>query len=154
MEFELICLDGWLNWPRGNIFRQDSEPKLLQIQRNLFGNTQNPPPKKSPKDQKRPDFWKPIAPKSQWDFLTNRELELIYKARQMRNQKVIWYKNVFYFVSFLCVKSSRTHFWKVGFQAFSEKLVLVADNRDILRNQTYWLLITEPFLGIRPIGCW
>jgi hypothetical protein len=75
--------------------------------------------KKTPKIKKtsrRPktDFLKspfsPINVKSQWDFFTNRELELIYKARQMRNQKVIWYKNVFYFVSFLCVKSSRTHF--------------------------------------------
>ena len=45
MEFELIWLDGWLNWPRGIIFRQDSEPKSLQTHRNLFGNTQNHPPK-------------------------------------------------------------------------------------------------------------
>ena len=66
----------------------------------------------------------PINVKSQWDFLTNRELELIYKARQMRNLEVIWYKHIlFFFVSFLCVKSSRTHFWKVDFQAFSEKWV-------------------------------
>ena len=37
----------------------------------------------------------PQNPKTQWDFLTNRELELIYKARQMQNLEVIWYKNVF-----------------------------------------------------------
>ena len=34
-----------LNWPPGNIFCQDSEPKYLQIHQNLFGNTQNHPPK-------------------------------------------------------------------------------------------------------------
>ena len=33
--------------------------------------------------------------KTQLDFLTNRELELIYKARQMRNLEVLWYKIVF-----------------------------------------------------------
>ena len=45
MEFELIWLDGWLNWPRGIIFRQDSEPKWLQIHQNLFENTRNHHPK-------------------------------------------------------------------------------------------------------------
>ena len=62
MEFELIWLDGWLNWPSGNIFRQDSKPKPLQTHQHLLENTKNHPPKKSPKDQKRPDFWKPIFP--------------------------------------------------------------------------------------------
>ena len=90
MEFELIWLDGWLNWPRGIIFRQDSKPKSLQSHQNLLENTKNHPPEKSPKDQKRPDFWKPIAPKSQWDFLTNRALELKYQGRKMQNQKLIW----------------------------------------------------------------
>ena len=35
-----------LNWPPDNIFRQDSEPKRLQIHQNLFENTQNHPQKK------------------------------------------------------------------------------------------------------------
>ena len=82
--------------------------------------------KKLPNSWKRPDvrtpfFGKSIFPKNvktQWDFLTNRELELIYKAKQMRTLEVIWYKIVFFVVSFLCVKSSKTHFRKVGFQAF------------------------------------
>ena len=47
MEFELIWLDGWLNWPRGIIFRQDSEPKSLQTHRNLFEHTKKHLPKKS-----------------------------------------------------------------------------------------------------------
>ena len=38
----------------------------------------------------------PINVKSQWDFLTNRELELIYKARQMRNLGVIWFFSSLY----------------------------------------------------------
>ena len=71
-----------------NRAQQMNGPNRAQM--NLLENTKNHPPKKFPKDQKRPDFWKPIAPKSQWDFLTNRELELIYKARQVRNQKLIW----------------------------------------------------------------
>ena len=48
--------------------------------------------------------------KSQWDFLTNREFELIYKARKMRNLEVIWYIIIVVFVSFLCAKSSKTNF--------------------------------------------
>ena len=47
MEFYLIWLDGWLNWPRGIIFRQDSEPKSLQTHRNLFEHTKKHLPKKS-----------------------------------------------------------------------------------------------------------
>ena len=78
--------------------------------------------------------------KSQWDFLTNRELELIYKARQMRNQKVIWYKNVF--TLYLFYVSSRPG-------PISEKLFF----KPFLKSG-FWLLITETFLGIRPIGCW
>ena len=120
MEFELIWLDGWLNWPRGIFFRQDSEPKWLQIQRNILENTQNHTPKKFPKDQKRPDFWKPISPKnvkSQWDFLTNRELELIYKARQMRNCEVIWYKIVLFLCIFSMCQVVQDQFLKSGFSS-------------------------------------
>ena len=50
-----------LNWPPGNIFRQDSEPKWLQIHQNLFENTRYHPPKKLQKDQTRQIFWKPIC---------------------------------------------------------------------------------------------
>ena len=45
MGFELIWLDGWLNWHLNIIFHQDSEPKWLQIHQNLFGNTRNHHPK-------------------------------------------------------------------------------------------------------------
>ena len=87
-----------LNWPPGNIFRQDPEPNLLQIHQNLFGNTQNHLPEKLKKNQKRQIFWKPILEKSffpinvksQWDLLTNRALELKYQGRKMQNQKLIW----------------------------------------------------------------
>ena len=57
MEFELIWLDGWLNWPRGIIFRQDSEPKSLRTHRNLFENTKKTT---STKVQKRKNIRKPI----------------------------------------------------------------------------------------------
>ena len=97
MEFELIWLDGWLNWPRGNIVRQDSEAKSLQIQRNLLENTQNHPPQKTKNVQTSENRFFPKNVKSQWDFLTNRELELIYKARQMRNLEVIWYLFLYLF---------------------------------------------------------
>ena len=43
-----------LNWPRLIIFRLGSEPKWLQIHKNLFGNAQNHPPKK-PKNVKFSD---------------------------------------------------------------------------------------------------
>ena len=43
--FELIWLDGWLNWDLNNISRLGSKPKSLQTHRNLFGNAQNHPPK-------------------------------------------------------------------------------------------------------------
>ena len=49
-----------LNWPPGNIFRQDSEPKWLQIHQNHFENTQNHPPKKLKQNQKRQIWWKPF----------------------------------------------------------------------------------------------
>ena len=53
------------------------------------------------KTSRRPNtvfFESPFFPKnvkSQWDFLTNRALELKYQGRKVRNQKLIWYKNVF-----------------------------------------------------------
>ena len=59
----------------------------------------------------------PINVKSQWDFLTNRELELIYKARQMRNLEVIWYKIVFFLCIFSMCQVVQDPFLKSGFSS-------------------------------------
>ena len=67
--------------------------------------------KKRPKSRKRPAVPKPIfleSPcflknvKSQWDFLTNRALELKYQGRKMRNQKLIWSKIFHMCIFYMC----------------------------------------------------
>ena len=60
----------------------------------------------------------PKSVKSQWDFLTNRELELIYKARQMRNLEVTWYKNVFVLCIFSMCQVVQDPFLKSGLSSF------------------------------------
>ena len=77
---ELIWLDRKLNWPPNNIFRHGSKPKSLQTHRNLFENTQNHPPKKSPKAKKRQLFRKLILCRK----TLSSKVDLIWQLRPIR----------------------------------------------------------------------
>ena len=92
---KLIYSSQKLNWDPGIILRHGSEPKWLHIHQNLFENTQARPPTQSKNVQTSQNLFFeksvfPINAKSQWDFLTNRALELMYQGEKMQNQKLIW----------------------------------------------------------------
>ena len=79
------------------------------------------PSQKVPKRPKTSRLLKTDCPKIPVRFPYKPRAWINLQSQTGAKSKVNMVEKYFICVSFLCVKSSRTHFWKVGFQAFSEK---------------------------------